>query len=419
MVTQTSQTPERIGSIQAHMKIRPVKALTISLLTGGGDRPYALGMAAALTGKGIRLDFIGSDSVDGPQLHDNPLVNFLNLRGDQRTDASLPRKMLRLLAYYGRLLNYAARARPGIFHILWNNKIEFFDRTFLMFYYRCLGKRVVFTAHNVNARQRDGKDNWLNRLSLRIQYRLSSHIFVHTERMKQQLREEFGVAAEKVSVIPFGINNTVPNSSLSAREAKERLGVGGGEKVLLVFGGITPYKGIEYAVEALAELKAKGGDYRLLIAGKPKPKGADRPYWESVRQTISRRGLGDQVIERIEYIPDEETEVYFKAADVLLLPYTHIFQSGVLFLGYSFGLPVLAADVGSLREEIVDGKTGHVFKAKDASDLAAAIEKYFGGDLYRELERRRPWIRDYANERYSWDKVAEITGRVYSDIADN
>ena len=51
------------------------------------------------------------------------------------------------------------------------------------------------------------------------------------------------------------------------------------------------------------------------------------------------------MIQRIEYIPDEETEVYFKAADVLILPYVHVFQSGVLFLGYSFGLPAIAADV--------------------------------------------------------------------------
>ena len=393
--------------------------MTVSILTGGGDRPYALGLAAALAAYGVAFDFIGSADVDSPELHGTPLVNFLNLRGDQRPGVSLPRKVYRVLAYYGRLLQYAASARPGIFHLLWNNKIEFFDRTILMLYYRGLGKRIVFTAHNVNARQRDGKDNWLNRLSLDIQYRLSSHIFVHTEKMKQQLQDGFGVPDDKVSVIPFGINNTVPNSALTAGQAKERLGLARDEKVLLLFGGITPYKGFEYVVDALAQLKGKGGEYRLLIAGKPKPKGGDLPYWESIRQAITRHGLDGQVIARIEYIPDEETELYFKAADVLLLPYTHIFQSGVLFLGYSFGLPVLAADVGSLRDEIVDGKTGYVFKTKDAGDLAAAIEKYFGSDLYRDLERRRPLIRDYANERHSWAKVAAIITRVYANLSSN
>ena len=58
---------------------------------------------------------------------------------------------------------------------------------------------------------------------------------------------------------------------------------------------------------------------------------------------------------RIESVPDAETELYFKAADVLALPYTHVFQSGVLFLGYNFGLPVIASDVASLREDVVEG----------------------------------------------------------------
>jgi glycosyltransferase involved in cell wall biosynthesis len=103
---------------------------------------------------------------------------------------------------------------------------------------------------------------------------------------------------------------------------------------------------------------------------------------------------------------------------VLVLPYTHIFQSGVLFLGYSFGLPAIAADVGSLREEIVEGRTGLIFRARDSSALARAIEQYFSSDLFRQLESRRPEIKAYANERYSWSKVAAITAAVYVRLLD-
>ena len=133
--------------------------------------------------------------------------------------------MLRVLNYYGTLIRYAAKAEPKVFHILWNNKFEFFDRTLLMIYYKLIGKRLVFTAHNVNAGKRDSNDSWLNRLSLKTQYALSDHIFVHTKRMKAELSSDFGVPKSKVSVIPFGINNTVPNTSLSSAEAKRRLGI--------------------------------------------------------------------------------------------------------------------------------------------------------------------------------------------------
>src|SRR5213078_1014177 len=142
-------------------------------------------------------------------------VNFLNLRGDQSSEARLLAKVLRVLSYYGKLVFYAATARPKLFHLLWNNKFELFDRTLLMLYYRMLGKKIILTVHNVNARKRDSNDSSLNRLSLRLQYNFCHHIFVHTERMRSELVSDFRIPKSKVSVIPFGINNTVPNTALS------------------------------------------------------------------------------------------------------------------------------------------------------------------------------------------------------------
>jgi glycosyltransferase involved in cell wall biosynthesis len=88
----------------------------------------------------------------------------------------------------------------------------------------------------------------------------------------------------------------------------------------------------------------------------------------------------------------------------------------VLFLGYSFGLPAIAADVGSLKEEIVEGKTGLVFKPRDSFHLAKKIVAYFNSELLRNLESQRAEIKEYANERYSWSKVAAITVAVYSNL---
>jgi glycosyltransferase involved in cell wall biosynthesis len=323
-------------------------------------------------------------------------------------------KALRVLSYYVRLIRYAATARPKLFHILWNNKFQFFDRTILMLYYRMLGKKITFTVHNVNAGKRDLNDSFLNRLSLRIQYYLCHHLFVHTNAMKRELVADFRIPEEKVSVIPFGINNMVPNTSLSTAEAKRQLGIRKDNKTLLFFGNIAAYKGLEYLVVAFAELLKKERSYNLLIAGNPK---GSKDYWNRIRQAIVRSGIGDRVIEKIEYVPDEATELYFKAADVLVLPYSRVFQSGVLFLGYSFGLPAIAADVGSLKEEIVEGETGFVFKPRDSSDLAKTIRRYFNSELFRDLESRRSEIKAHANERYSWHKVAAITTSVYSRLS--
>jgi D-inositol-3-phosphate glycosyltransferase len=391
------------------------RTLCVSLLTGGGDKPYALGMAAALTSAGVEVDFIGSDDLSVPELLNNPRVDFYNLRGDQRSEVSFAAKITRVGIYYWRLIRYAANAKPTIFHLLWNNKFQFFDRTLLMLYYRLLGKKVVFTAHNVNAGKRDSNDSWMNRLSLKVQYKLSDHILVHTDGMKSELAAGFRIPEDKVSVIPFGINNTVPSTGLSVAEAKRQLSVSCSDKAMLFFGNIAPYKGLEYLVAAFSNLVREAPSYRLIIVGKPK---GSEDYWKQIQEIIDRNCIHDRVTERIEYIPDEETELYFKAADVLVLPYGQVFQSqsGVLFLGYSFGLPAIAADVGSLREEIIEGETGFLFKPQDSSDLAKAIRQYFRSALFTELESRRRQIKQYANERYSWNKVAMITTSVYSNL---
>jgi glycosyltransferase involved in cell wall biosynthesis len=387
--------------------------LRVTLLTGGADRPYALGLTAALTSADLTVDFIGSDDLNLPELRNNRMVNFLNLRGDQNPGANLVQKVARILTYYWRLIRYAARAKPKVFHILWNNKFELFDRTLLMVYYKLLGKKLVFTAHNVNIRKRDRTDTWLNRFSLRVQYELVDHIFVHTESMKQELLSDFGIQEKKVSVIPFGINNTVPKTEMTTLDAKGMLGISASDKTMLCYGQIAPYKGLEYLISAFTGLLKRDGNYRLIIAGKPK---WNEIYWNQIVQMMIERGVRDRVIERIEHVPDAETELYFKAADVLILPYTRIFQSGVLFLSYSFGLPVIAADVGSLKEEIIEGKTGLVFRPQDSSDLANTIATYFETELFGDLADRRTEIKTYANERYSWSKVAEITTKVYSNL---
>jgi glycosyltransferase involved in cell wall biosynthesis len=404
---EETKTPSRPSAVQS-------PEIEVGLLTGGFDRPYVYGLAMALVAKGIRLDVVGNAEVDSPEMHQNPKVNFLTMYWDPRQRASLPGKIGRVLVFYARLLRYTSAARPRIFHILWNNKIQLFDRTLLMLYYKLMGKRIALTAHNVNAGRRDTNDSVLNRLSLKIQYQLADHIFVHTDKMRSELLEQFGKRGGAVTVIPFGINNAVPNTDLTPAEARQRLGIQPGEKTILFFGAIRPYKGVEHLLAAFERVASSPEDYRLIIAGEPK-KGSER-YLRDIQETIERSFCRDRIIQQITYIPDEQAELYFKAADVLALPYTEVDQSGVLFLAYSFGLPVIASDVGSFRDDIVAGKTGYVCLPRDSQDLAKAIEDYFHSDLFNDLDRRRQEIQDHANARNSWNTVGEITCNVYKKL---
>ncbi|MBW2096151.1 MAG: glycosyltransferase family 4 protein [Deltaproteobacteria bacterium] len=385
--------------------------IKISLLTGGDDPNYAIPLASSLLSQDIVLDFIGNDGMVGEKIFEQNNAIYLNFRGNQDENAPFVGKVVRILKYYLRLLKYTATTNSQIFHILWHNKFIYFDRTFLILYYKFFGKKIIFTAHNVNEAKRDGTDSLANRLSLYILYKLVDHIIVHTDKMKTQLLEDFKVFEKKITVISFGINPFVPKSSLSYVEAKKKLSLSPKNKAILFFGRIASYKGIEYLLQALAQLIEIDDAYRLIIAGKVNKGYAT--YWDNMLRIIEMHRLSPFIIPRIEFIPDNDIEIYFKASDVMVLPYTEIFQSGPLFLSYFFGLPVIASDVGSFREDILVGKTGYIFAPKSSEDLRNKIEDYFTTDLYRNLVNTRKNIIKYANKRYSWGKSADTIFNIY------
>jgi glycosyltransferase involved in cell wall biosynthesis len=386
--------------------------LQIALLTGCKDRPYAFGLATALVSNDVSVEFVGSDDLDSPELHTTPKLRFLKL--GEKLKGSPFAKASTQLVYYWRLIRYALRSSPAVFHILWNNRIEYFDRTLLMLLYKLQGKKVVLTAHNVNQRKRDSNDSLFNRLTLKSQYQLVDHIFVHTQKMKDELVEDFSVRERAVTVLRHPINNAFPDTDLTAAEAKRRLGIRDDEKTLLFLGRITPYKGLEYLLDAFERLSASDMHYRLIIAGQLK-KGTEN-YSEDIQRRISAASCRERILFDNQFIPDEKMELYLKASDVMVLPYTEIFQSGVLFLSFTFGLPVVAADVGSFREDVVESRTGFLFRPRDSGDLIRAVEAYFSSDLFKNLGKCRDDIRQYFREHHSWNAVALTTRQVYAQL---
>jgi D-inositol-3-phosphate glycosyltransferase len=385
----------------------------VALLTGGQDISYVYGLTTTLGKRGIRVHVVGGDRVDHVEFHTSDRINFVDIGGIW-PNANFAAKLFQLVIYYLRLLAYVTFRSPKIIHILWNSKLEYFDRTLLTFYFKLLGKKVVLTAHNVNRAKRDSCDSLLNRLTLTIQYHLTDQIFVHTEKMKGELIQEFGVLPDRVALIPFGINILVPDTELTATEAKLRLGIRTDERTILFYGRIVPYKGLEYLVEAFHRLASRNTNARLIIAGEPMKGYED--YIESIRQAIAGNEGSSRILCRTEFIPDHETELYFKAADVLALPYKNIFESGVLFLAYRFGLPVVTSDVGSFGEELAKSRAGLVSESGNSTALAYTLEAFFKSGFYKDAANHRQRIQAYSGSHHSWQTVGQLTERVYSGL---
>lgn len=150
--------------------------------------------------------------------------------------------------------------------------------------------------------------------------------------------------------------------------ADERSRHGDPDLLLLTFGAIRPYKGVDIALEALALVDPEV-DVRLVVAGRAWGNGA-----AELQAMAHERGLGDRVEIRDRFIPNDEAALLFGAAHASLLPYRSASQSGVVQLSFAYGCPVIATRVGGLPAAVTDGVDGLLCEP-NAADVAAAIER--------------------------------------------
>jgi glycosyltransferase involved in cell wall biosynthesis len=174
------------------------------------------------------------------------------------------------------------------------------------------------------------------------------------------------------------------------------------ERVLLFFGYVRDYKGLDVLLDALPLVLARMR-VRLLVVGEFYNDEA------RYREQIARLGLGDAVHVHADYVANEHVGAFFSAADVLTLPYKSATQSGIIQIAYNFHRPVIATDVGGLGEVIVDGKTGYLAPAGQPEAIADAVLRFYG-------ERRFDSFREGVIEekkKYSWEYMAQGIEALY------
>jgi D-inositol-3-phosphate glycosyltransferase len=387
--------------------------MRISILNAGQQTDYLYGLVSGLDEiPALEIEVVDSDSSVGviEAFHH---VSLFNLRGDNISPQSILTKMWRIGRYYIRLLYYTACTHSDIFHIQWENSIILFDRTLLNLYYKLFGKKIIFTAHNIYKEARDNRATPLRWLSLKIMYHLADRIIVHTPKMKQELCSLFRISTEKVIIIPHGINNKVQNNGLTQENARRKLGIISAAHIVLFFGQIDEYKGIETLIDAAALLVKKDPSILLIIAGKPKRKSE---YILKLKMQINEKMPEKNVLLQLRFIPDNEVETYFSSADCVVLPYKKIFQSGVIFLAYRFGIPIIATNVGSFSEDVIDEVTGFICRPDDAEDMAAQLSRYFNSTLFYRREETRASIIRLAEKKYSWTDIGRQTYEVYNEL---
>lgn len=190
--------------------------------------------------------------------------------------------------------------------------------------------------------------------------------------------------------------------ALDAAEARHRLNLPGDAQVLLFFGFVRAYKGLDVLLEALPHIREYLPKVHLVIAGEFYED--EEPY----RELIRTQGLTDYVVLHAHYIPTESVPTYFSAADVVVQPYRSATQSGVAQVAFHFEKPVITTDVGELAAEVPDEEAGFVVPPEDPAELAAAVVRFFQEGWADRLEDgvRR------TRQRHGWDEVATAVERL-------
>lgn len=232
-----------------------------------------------------------------------------------------------------------------------------------------------------------------SRLAARGLVRLFDLVTVPASAVAEEVSRALGVARSRMAVVPIGSYDSYFTGTYEApTRFKEELGLDG--FVVLCFGTLRPYKGVEVLLEAfdlLPEEAALGST--LLIAGE------DWGSAEEIRRRIERSPYGDRIILKAEFIPDHLVPRYFAAADVVVLPYLRSCGSGVAHLGAAHAKAILASDVPAVRESLSSYRGARFFPVGDATALSRLLADAF-----------LSW-RSHGTERHRW------TGATWGDVA--
>lgn len=356
---------------------------------------YAIGFANGVAGRGIAVDYICSDSEDTNFL--NPSIKWLNLGQNTRSDRHILDKALRFIRYHTRLVCHVVMNRNAIVHVIALYRNEVVTGILEGAIFRLSAKKYVLTVHNLLPHN---KHTMIKKFLYRITYKLPHYLIAHTEKMKKDLIEFFNVHPNKIVVMQHGINDIVPDHGKDAARCRRMLNLPTDHCILLFFGRLSPYKGLETLLEAYKKL---GQQFYLIIAGTADKIG----YGNKIKALIANHPCRERISFRLGYVENAEVATYFRAADALIMPYKHIDQSGIIFLAFRFGLPIVAFNVGAFDEYISD-EMGLLINGSQTQDLVSGIERF-----YKNRHRFSPDIIRKHTQRYHWNNTLEPVIALY------
>lgn len=256
--------------------------------------------------------------------------------------------------------------------------------------------KIAFITDNVVPHENRPGDMALTRFA----FGAVDHFIVHSDAVERELLRVAPNA--KYVKLPHGIFD-IFDQPISRTDARQTLGLPQDAPVILFFGYIRKYKGLDILLRAVPALLQRMPDLRVVVAGE------FYSNEEEHRSLIALLGIPEKnLLLATDYIPNGEVAKYFSAANVVVLPYRSATQSGIVPIAYQFDRPVIVTDVGGLRESVIDGVSGLIANEPTPEAIADKVLRFFDDQLETKLALG---VKEQ-KQKYSWDTLAEGIERI-------
>ena len=257
------------------------------------------------------------------------------------------------------------------------------------------GYPLVGTFHDVKLHL--GEERLSNRILYNRGRRYMNQIIVHGEKLKEQMIKEYNLPDEKVHAIPIGEHRVIPFKKYEREDLKED------QNLILFFGRIYKYKGLEYLIKAEPMITNEVPNAKIVIAGT----GDNFKKYEEMMANRDNFNVHNY------HISYKEGAELFQRCSVVVLPYIDASQSAVVPIAYAFKKPVVVTDVGAIPEIVDDGVTGFIVPPRNPEALADAIVKLLKDDKLRKEMGENAYKK--LKTDLSWNNIAEKTIEVYKE----
>ncbi|MGL4850547.1 MAG: glycosyltransferase family 4 protein [Clostridium sp.] len=278
----------------------------------------------------------------------------------------------------------------SVIHFQWF-KNPYVDYQFLQYIKKFTKLKIVYTAHNVLPH--DTRDKY-KKIYSKI-YRIVDKVIVHTERTKKEIMQKFNLEKNKIEIIRHGM--------LEEEYVKRRNEIKKSNKIRLVFiGHIRENKGIDILAEAWNEELDK--KYELIVAGN---------YAKKIKK-VERLKNFENVKLDFRFLSDEEFQDYMELADILILPYKEISQSGVMMSSLSMNKPIVVTDVGGLTDFFEYGKVGWIIEKNTKENIQKILNQINKEEICEIKENCKLW--EHIRKEYNWKEIGMKTQELYRNL---